>query len=224
MLMEEFEDDDSGTEVQGTWVRKHGYVSECDIDARWILYHPNDERPQGSLRIVSHPDLPPGHLKSFVSLVTKRWPKTKNEISQTLQNYGLLDNEVFYHNNVFFKTKKDETFYLYNGVFYKTKIHKKGERGEIIISYADPIKERTIYTNPAIQLYQVTHYKNKPTDEHSLVTFSDPLTNEEIQNLVKGVVTELEGYNVYEHVETWDNETMGKMRDLENLYNVKIFG
>jgi hypothetical protein len=223
--MQEYEEDDDGggTEIQGSWVRKHGYVSEFDIDARWILYHANDERPQGSLRVVSHPDLPPGHLKSFVSFVTKRWPKTKDEVSKTLQNYGLLDNEIFYHNGTFFKNKLDETFYLYNNVFYKTKNYKKTPDGRTLISYADPIKDRAIFKNQETQKYQVTHYNGKPTDEHSLVTFSNPLTDAEVQKMVKSVVNELEAYNVYEHVETWDSQTMDKMREIEKMYNIKIF-
>ena|SRR5579859_3563155 len=65
------------------WVRKFGYVSEHKVDARFVLYKDGDARPQGSLRIVSLPDCPPGHLKSFCSIVIKRRPKTEVEILET---------------------------------------------------------------------------------------------------------------------------------------------
>lgn len=69
--------------TQMKWVRKFGFVSEFEIDARFVLYADGNPKPQGSLRIVSFPNLPPGHLKSFCSIVTKRWPKTPQEIEET---------------------------------------------------------------------------------------------------------------------------------------------
>lgn len=216
--MEEIEDDDdNGTVEQGSWVRKHGYVSEFDIDARWVLYHANDERPHGSLRIVSHPDLPPGHLKSFVSIVTKRWKKTPLELSRTLENYGLLDNnDLSFFNDVFYKTKSVKTYYAYKGVIYQNKKYRK-EGQKTIISYHDPIREHEIITNG------VTHRTPMNGDEFSVVTYTEPISQGELHNMLKTVTSELEAYNVNEHVETWDSETMDKMRSLEKLYNVKIF-
>lgn len=165
------EEEDEGTSVQGTWKRKYGYVSEFDIDARWVLYYPNDDRPHGSLRIVSHPDLPPGHLKSFVSIVTKRWDKTNDEVNKSLETYGLMnDTDLFFN----------------NGVFYKTK---------------------NINTN----------------DKTIKVSFADPITEAERKHLLRNVFAELDAYTLFEHVETWDTETMDKIRSLEKLYNVKIF-
>lgn len=215
--MEEIEDDDNGTEVQGSWVRKHGYVSEFDIDARWILYYPNDERPHGSLRIVSHPDLPPGHLKSFVSIITKRWPKTPQELSRTLENYGLLDDsELSFYNDVFYKSKSARTYYVYQGVIYQNKKYRK-EGQKTIASYHAPIREHEIMTN------RITQRTPMVGDEFSVLTFSEPISQAELRNMLKSVASELEAYNVDEHVETWDTETMDKMRNLEKLYNVKIF-
>jgi hypothetical protein len=71
------------SQSQMKWVRKFGFVSEFDIDARWVMYEDGNPKPQGSLRIVSFPNLPPGHLKSFCSIVIKRKPKTKKEIEDT---------------------------------------------------------------------------------------------------------------------------------------------
>lgn len=222
--MEE-DDDDSGSVVQGKWVRKHGYVTECDIDARWILYYPNDDRPQGSLRIVSHPDLPPGHLRSFVSIVTKRHPKSPLELSRTLQNYGLLDNDLFFYNDVFYKSKVAITYYLYNNIIYQNKkIRKEGNK--LIVSYHDPIAESEIMKGKVVERTKPLwiEKERKFSDEFSVVTYSEPITNDELRHMLRTVSTELESYNVQEHVETWDTETMDKMKNLEQLYNVKIFG
>ncbi len=65
------------------WSKKLGYVSEFKIDARWVLYEDGNPKPQGSLRIVSHPDCPPGKLKAICAIVTGRKPKTKSEIDET---------------------------------------------------------------------------------------------------------------------------------------------
>jgi hypothetical protein len=100
------EEDDNGTQVQGRWIRRIGYVSEHDIDARFVLFYEGDTRPHGSLRIVSHPDLPPGHLKAFVTIITKRWPKTKEELEAMAIDkcgikypiYGLTQEEMETYN------------------------------------------------------------------------------------------------------------------------------
>lgn len=214
--MEE-DDDDSGTVVQGKWVRKLGYVTECDIDARWVLYYPNDSRPQGSLRIVSHPDLPPGHLRSFVSIVTKRWPKTKEDFAKTFQQYGLLDdNDLFFFNNTFYKSKTVTTYYIYNNVTYRNKVVAKKD-GKLVISYnepfnvADVIKGKINFITPIVN------------DEFTIVIYQEPFTDGEIKQMLVSITGELEAYNIDENVQTWDTETMNKMRDLEKLYNVKIF-
>lgn len=84
------DDDDEVKEEKGTWVRKHGFPSEFSVDARWVLYFSGKSKPQGSLRIVSHPDLRPGHLKSFITMVTKRTPKSKEELeAQAVDRCGI---------------------------------------------------------------------------------------------------------------------------------------
>lgn len=82
------------TVIQRKWLRKLGFVSEFKIDARWVLYADNDPRPQGSLRIVSHPDLPPGHVRAYSSFVTKRRPKTSEEIADTIVKHDLSKEEL----------------------------------------------------------------------------------------------------------------------------------
>ena len=211
------EEDDDGSVVQGSWVRKLGYVTECDIDARWVLYNPNDPKPQGSLRIVSHPDLPPGHLRSFVSIVTKRWPKTSAELAKTLENYGIVtDNELFFHDGKFYKNKIDTTYFVYDNVFYKDKIYdRSGDK--IIVKYINPttineiLKKNTVNNTESF------------ADELRVSTYSTQLSKSEFESMFKSVITELDAYNIFENVKTWDSETMDKMRNLEKLYNVKIF-
>jgi hypothetical protein len=212
------EDDDDGSVVQGNWTRKIGYITECDIDARWILYYPNDSRPQGSLRIVSHPDLPPGHLRSFVSLVVKRKPKTKEDLVKTFEQYGLLDdnNDIFFFNNTFYKSKVVNTFYYYDGITYKNKIIKI-ENKKTYISYTEPFNAGNFIYN---KIFVQTPIKN---DEFTIIIYSEPYNDTEIKELLISLSGELEAYSIDENVETWDTETTDTMRNLEKLYNVKIF-
>lgn len=210
------DDDDIGTVVQGRWQRKLGYVTECDIDARWVLYYPNDPRPQGSLRIVSHPDLPPGHLRSFVSIVTKRWPKTKEDFAKTFQQYGLLDdNDLYFFNGTFYKSKIVTTYYIYNNVTYRNKVVGK-KNGRLIVSYNEPFNVADVIKG---KINLVTPIVN---DEFTIIIYDQPFTDSEIKQMLVSLTGELEAYSIDENVQTWDTETMDKMRNLENLYNVKI--
>lgn len=83
-----------GKIIKRNWEKVHGYVSENDIDVRWILKEDGDDRAHGSLRIVSHPDLKPGYLRAFVSFVTSRRPKTKEEILNDLEKYQMDEKEL----------------------------------------------------------------------------------------------------------------------------------
>lgn len=83
-----------GINIKRNWEKVHGYVTENDVDVRWILKEDGDDRAHGSLRIVSHPDLKPGFLRAFVSFVTKRTPKTTEEIATTLDEYKMEDKEL----------------------------------------------------------------------------------------------------------------------------------
>jgi len=81
------------------WDRIRGYVSELRVDARWILRQNETDKPLGSLRIVSHPDLRPGYLRSIFTQVTSIKPKTKEEIYKA--QFKLLRSDV--KNNLVFK-------------------------------------------------------------------------------------------------------------------------
>jgi len=76
------------------WEKVHGYITENEVDVRWILRQPDDPKAHGSLRIVSHPDLKPGYLRAFVSFVTGRRPKTPEEIAFALDEYKMEETEL----------------------------------------------------------------------------------------------------------------------------------
>lgn len=81
----------SGLKDEKYWQRIHGYLSENDIDARWILKSRDleDQKAYGSLRIVSHPDLKPGYLRAYSEFVVSRSPKTKQELEKTVKDYKI---------------------------------------------------------------------------------------------------------------------------------------
>ena len=79
------------------WDRVRGYVSENRIDARWVLKDKVGNKPYGSLRIVSHPDLPPGYLRSMFSYVVNKRKRSEYETMKTVEDYQMtiLDLEVY---------------------------------------------------------------------------------------------------------------------------------
>lgn len=81
-------------EIKRYWERVRGFISENEVDARWILRQDGDDRAWGSLRIVSHPDLKPGYLRSYCSFVTARRPKTPEEIAQSVEDYQMEEVEL----------------------------------------------------------------------------------------------------------------------------------
>jgi len=76
------------------WDRLRGYVTELRVDARWILRENETDKPFGSLRIVSHPDLPPGHLRAFFTYVTSIRKKSKQEKIRTIEDYQMESTEL----------------------------------------------------------------------------------------------------------------------------------
>ena len=95
--------------TQRYWERIRGFNSENDVDARWILREDGDHRAHGSLRIVSHPDLRPGYLRSFCYFVTARRPKTQQEIEQSIDDFQMDENELeVYSVNEHITTQKIE--------------------------------------------------------------------------------------------------------------------
>lgn len=76
------------------WERIHGYFSELKIDKRYILRELNDPsdppKAWGSLRVASHPDLPPGYLRATANFVVARKAKTEEEKEKAINDY-LMD-------------------------------------------------------------------------------------------------------------------------------------
>lgn len=76
------------------WDRIKGFITELRVDARWVLRDENTKKPYGSLRIASHPDLPPGHLRSIFQYVTSKKDKTDKEKIQTIEDYHIDATEL----------------------------------------------------------------------------------------------------------------------------------
>lgn len=76
------------------WDRVRGFVTELRVDARWILRENETDKPLGSLRIASHPDLKPGYLRAFFSFVTSIRQKSKEEKLQTIEDYQMELEEL----------------------------------------------------------------------------------------------------------------------------------
>lgn len=76
------------------WDRIRGYVSELRVDARWILRENGTDKPFGSLRIASHPDLHPGYLRAIFTYVKSIRKKSKIERLQTIEDYQMEDTEL----------------------------------------------------------------------------------------------------------------------------------
>ena len=96
------------------WDRLRGFVSEHRVDARWVLRENETENPLGSLRIVSHPDLPPGHLRAMFIFMTSIREKTKSEKLQTTEDYQMEMEELevySVHDDIQTDTQKIEAPY-----------------------------------------------------------------------------------------------------------------
>jgi len=79
------------------WDRLRGYVTELRVDARWVLRQNGTNKPLGSLRIVSHPDLPPGQLRAHFTYVTSIKAKTKEQKLKAIEDYQMetIELEVY---------------------------------------------------------------------------------------------------------------------------------
>lgn len=76
------------------WDRVNGFVTELRVDARWILRENGTDKPFGSLRIVSHPDLHPGYLRAIFTHVISISKKTKEEKIKTIEDYQMEITEL----------------------------------------------------------------------------------------------------------------------------------
>lgn len=76
------------------WDRLRGFVTELRVDARWVLREEETEKPYGSLRIVSHPDLPPGQLRAIFNYVTTIENKSDAQKMQATEDYQMELTEL----------------------------------------------------------------------------------------------------------------------------------
>ena len=76
------------------WDRLRGYITELRVDARWVLREINTQKPLGSLRIASHPDLRPGYLRAIFTYVTSMRQKSKQEVLRTVEDYQMDITEL----------------------------------------------------------------------------------------------------------------------------------
>jgi hypothetical protein len=76
------------------WDRIRGYVSESRIDARWVLRQNETDKPLGQLRIVSHPDLPPGHLRAIFTYVISIRKRTRDEKIRVAEDFQMEVKEL----------------------------------------------------------------------------------------------------------------------------------
>jgi hypothetical protein len=76
------------------WDRLRGFVTELRVDARWVLREEETERPLGSLRIVSHPDLPPGNLRAVFTYVVTIEEKNEAQKMQATEDYQMEMEEL----------------------------------------------------------------------------------------------------------------------------------
>jgi hypothetical protein len=76
------------------WDRLRGFVTELRVDARWVLREEKTEKPYGSLRIVAHPDLPPGQLRAVFNYVTTIEDKSDVQKLQATEDYQMELTEL----------------------------------------------------------------------------------------------------------------------------------
>jgi len=76
------------------WDRIRGFATELRVDARWVLRNNDTDKTYGSLRIVSHPDLPAGHLRAIFTYVLSIRKKSREEKMQTIEDYQMEITEL----------------------------------------------------------------------------------------------------------------------------------
>jgi hypothetical protein len=82
-------------ELNDTYFDKiDGYVSEFKIDVRWVLRNSDDDKPYGSLRIVSHPNLNPGYLRAIFTYITSIQEKRIEDQLKTIEDYQIDEIEL----------------------------------------------------------------------------------------------------------------------------------
>src|SRR5574343_2099114 len=76
------------------WEKQNGFASEFRIDARWLLKKEGCYVIQGSLRIVSHPDLRPGYFRAYISLVKNISERKRSEILKMIEDNKMSELEL----------------------------------------------------------------------------------------------------------------------------------
>lgn len=76
------------------WEKQNGFASEFRIDARWLLKKEGCDVIQGSLRIVSHPDLRPGYFRAYISLVKNISERKRSEILKMIEDNKMSELEL----------------------------------------------------------------------------------------------------------------------------------
>ncbi len=71
------------------WERQNGHVSEFKVDSRWVLRENGTEEMLGHLRIVSHPDLKPGYMRSFFTYIISIENKSRIQQLQAIEDYQM---------------------------------------------------------------------------------------------------------------------------------------
>lgn len=76
------------------WDKVTGYFTELRIDSRWILRDIKNNKPLGSLRIVSHPDLQPGYLRAMISVIDSVKLKNNIDIIKFIEDYKVDEKDL----------------------------------------------------------------------------------------------------------------------------------
>jgi hypothetical protein len=79
------------------WDKLSGYITELRVDSRWLLRGNDNDKPYGSLRIVSHPDLKAGYLRAIFTYVISIKAKTKEEKLKAIEDYQMeiIELEIY---------------------------------------------------------------------------------------------------------------------------------
>jgi len=76
------------------WDRLYDYFTELRVDARWVLRKYDNDKTYGSLRIVSHPDLPPGYLRSIFRFVTEIIDRNDYDTIMLMEDFHMSIEEL----------------------------------------------------------------------------------------------------------------------------------
>lgn len=96
------------------WEEYTDFISENRVDKRWVLKSSVDDKSYGSLRIVSHPDLRPGYLRSIYTYLKSIRTRSRAELLRVIAEYQMNALELDAYNvkdDVEFETTQFEAPY-----------------------------------------------------------------------------------------------------------------